>query len=126
MTGENQEKKTAEQFIVETIDSVPHLEALLLLWNSRPVQWSAEQMAQRLFVDAQAAERILQDLVRKNLIAVDESKRYGYISEGEKDQLMAAVDETYRKDLVRLTTAIHTKGPPSVQDFARAFRLKKD
>jgi hypothetical protein len=128
MTEESAAKRIAEQFILDEIDSVPHLEALLLIWNSRPVSWSAEQMAQRLFVHPDAADRILQDLTRKNLIGLEAGtdRRYAYVSTADRDQLMASVDETYRRDLVRLSRAIHAKGSPALQDFLRAFRLKKE
>jgi hypothetical protein len=32
------------EFFLDRIDSVPHLEAVILLWNSRPVGWSAEDL----------------------------------------------------------------------------------
>ena len=38
------------RFIHEHIDSVPHLEALILLWNSRPVGWTCDELASRLYV----------------------------------------------------------------------------
>ena len=37
-----QPEMNAYEFILENIDSVPQLEALVLLWNSRPVAWSCE------------------------------------------------------------------------------------
>jgi hypothetical protein len=42
MTQENAIGKEVDQFILVEIDSVPHLEALLLLWNSKPRKWSLE------------------------------------------------------------------------------------
>ena len=36
MTDNNQHDAEVRQFLLDQIDSVPHLEALLLLWNSRP------------------------------------------------------------------------------------------
>jgi DNA-binding MarR family transcriptional regulator len=127
MVPERVEPEAAEQFILEEIDSVPHLEALLLLWNSRPVSWAPEQLAQRLFITPEGAIRLLNDLIRKNLISRDaDAERYAYASTLRNDQLLAAVDDTYRKELVRLTQMIHSKGSPAAQDFARAFRLKKD
>lgn len=45
-------EKTEEEvfrFILDEIDTVPHLEALLLLWNSRPKQRAEEELSERLF-----------------------------------------------------------------------------
>jgi hypothetical protein len=38
MNPDETTKKEVDQFILDEIDSVPHLEALLLLWNTRPKQ----------------------------------------------------------------------------------------
>ena len=115
-------------FIIEQIDSVPHLEALLLLFNSRPKAWSIETMAKSLYVRSEVAARILDSLAQRNLIAVD-SHRPGlffYASEDDyQNRLMEAVDAVYRKEVVRVSSLIHSKGS-AVRDFARAFRIKKD
>ena len=48
-----------DRFIAEQIDTVPHLEALLLLWNSRPKAWTVPEMAHALYVPSELAENIL-------------------------------------------------------------------
>ena len=58
-----------DQFILERIDTVSHLEALLLLFNSRPKTWSTEEMAKSLYVRNDAASKILDNLLQRNLIA---------------------------------------------------------
>jgi predicted ArsR family transcriptional regulator len=118
-----------EQFIYEKIDSVPHLEALLLLWNSRPQPWQVSNLAKRLYVDPAAARGLLQDLARRELIEAvgDPPDSFSYTTGSvERDQLIAAVDATYRREVVRISTLIHTKPSASVQAFARAFRLTKE
>lgn len=54
----------AYEFILEKMDSVPHLEALILLWNSRPVGWTCEELASRLYVPSEKVNDLLRDLVR--------------------------------------------------------------
>jgi hypothetical protein len=85
-------------------------------------------MAKGLFVARAAAKEILNDLVRQRLIVpvsrVDEA--YRYESEPDKDQLLAAVDSTYRRELIRISRMIHSKPSKAVREFARAFRIKKD
>ncbi len=39
---------------------------------------------------------------------------------------MESVDAVYRKEVVRISSLIHSKAPAGVRDFARAFRIKKD
>ncbi len=128
MTDENQADQAVHQFVYEQIDSVPHLEALLLLWNSRPQPWLVENLAKRLYVDVSVARTLLRDLARRQLVVAvaDTPDSFCYESASvEKDQLIAAVDLTYRREVVRISTLIHTKPSSSVQEFARAFRFTK-
>lgn len=129
MTESDQEQRRVDQFILEKIDSVSHLEALLLLWNSRPKQWSPEDMARRLYVEAKIARGLLADLQRSDL-AVDVSgsaEAYCYESRSEeRDRLIESVDATYRYQIVRISNLIHSKGSSAVRDFARAFRFTKE
>jgi hypothetical protein len=116
-------------FIIEQIDSVPQLEALLLLFNSRPRGWSIETMAQSLYVRSDMAARILDSLLQRKLIAVDSHRPdvFFYASEDDyQNRLVEAVDAVYRKEVVRVSSLIHSKGSAGVRDFARAFRIKKD
>jgi hypothetical protein len=117
------------QFIIEQIDSVPQLEALLLLFNSRPKGWSLETMANSLYVRSDMAARILDSLLQCKLIAVDSHRPdvFFYASEDDyQNRLVEAVDAVYRKEVVRVSSLIHSKGSAGVRDFARAFRIKKD
>jgi predicted ArsR family transcriptional regulator len=116
-------------FIIEQIDSVPQLEALLLLFNSRPKTWSIEAMAKSLYVRSDMAARILDSLLQRKLIAVDSHRPdvFFYASEDDhQNRLVEAVDAVYRKEVVRVSSLIHSKGSAGVRDFARAFRIKKD
>lgn len=117
------------EFILENIDSVPHLEALMLLWNSRPAGWTLDELASRLYVPMQKAADILYDLLRVELIAKSDETpvRYRYLAaSADQDRLMTQVDAVYRRDLVRISTMIHSKASPAIRDFARAFRFKKE
>jgi len=117
------------EFILQKIDSVPHLEAIVLLWNSRPVAWSAEELATRLYIDPAKVTALLRDLVRLQLIAESAGSppRFAYSQRSkEQDELMQSLDAAYRRDLVRISTMIHSKISSSVLEFARAFRLKKE
>jgi predicted ArsR family transcriptional regulator len=127
-TGSKQEEDEVYRFIFENIDSVPHLEALLLLWNTRPANWSPENLAKRLYIDRNSARDLLQDLSREELIApaAETTEQFYYKTKSpEMDRLIATVDETYRTQLVRVSTLIHSKASSAVRDFARAFRFTK-
>lgn len=127
MSEESPLRAEVDEFIVREMDSVPHLEALLLLWNSRPKQWSAEEMAAALYVKAGEARGILEGLARRRLAERGADEAYRYWSDaGERDALIGAVEENYRRNLVRISRMIHSKASPGVRDFADAFRFKKE
>ncbi len=125
----NRDDNEVFRFIMQEIDSVPQLEALLLFWSSSPAVWSGRELAQRLYVNPDVANKLLADLARKKLIAAipgaQGAYRYDSGSE-EQNQLMGRIDATYRREIVRISTMIHAKPSPAVRDFARAFRFTKE
>ncbi|HEY3458214.1 MAG TPA: hypothetical protein VGK64_26775 [Bryobacteraceae bacterium] len=118
------------RFILNQIDSVPQMEALLLVWESRPKKWAENEIAERLYIGIDAVRNIMQELVRRRLLAADtqqSAKQYFYESKPEDlDGLIEVVAATYRRDLVRVSTFIHTKASSAVRDFARAFKFTKE
>ena len=124
MTQENPGKEV-DQFILAEIDSVPHLEALLLLWNSKPRKWSLEEIAKALYLSADETRYILNDLKQRGFLKAD-AECYFYDQEYQRDELIEEVAKTYRKELIRISRMIHSKASASVREFARAFKLKKD
>lgn len=125
MTQEDLVRRQVDQFILEEIDSVPHLEALLLLWNSRPKQWSPEDMGRALYLTTEYTQPVLQELANRKLASAADG-RYAYESDPERDKIIEALDRIYRREIIRISNMIHSKASPAVRAFARAFRLKKD
>ena len=125
----NEETSLVDQFILEQIDTIPHLEALLLVWNKRPKAWSVDEMAGALYVPAELAVKVLRDLVQRGLLEETPSPpleyRYKFHS-AERENLIALVEKTYRRELIRVSRMIHAKAPFAVRDFARAFRFTKE
>ena len=118
------------EFIAEQIDSVPHLEALLLLHGQVAEHWTIERAAARLYMSPEAAEKILETLEQRKLVKkwVDDSAiRYQYDPEwDETGQLMGRVAMVYSQHLTPIATFIHSKASRPVLEFARAFDLKKE
>jgi hypothetical protein len=116
------------RFLTEKVDTVPHLEALLLLWDSRPKAWTHEEISVRVYVPPAQAQGILQDLLRQKLVVPDAEVPEGFRYDDSWDDsgLMPRVVATYRQQLVRVANLIHSKASPAVRDFARAFQFKKE
>jgi hypothetical protein len=121
-------RSEADEFIDACIDSVPHLEALLLLWNQTGKAHTAEETARYLYIETSRAAAILQDLERLGLSVSEPGPpaAYRYASGSpDRDRVMVEVDRTYRRELVRVTRMIHSKGSQGARAFARAFRFTK-
>jgi hypothetical protein len=118
------------RFIEERIDSVPHFEALLLLWEGGAMRWSADVIAARLYVSGDRAESILEDLVMRRLAGRGQgegSAYYVYDAAWDADgQQMTRIASAYRRQLLQVAALIHSRGSAAVRDFARAFRIKKE
>lgn len=117
------------RFVTHEIDSVPELEALLLVWQTRPAVWTSAGLAKRLYILSEQAQVLLSDLSRKGLLSVvsGESAAYRYDpGSDQRDLLMARTEAVYRKEIVRISTLIHAKPSSAVRDFARAFRLTRE
>jgi hypothetical protein len=127
MSQDNPQNPRVDQFILDQIDTVPHLEALLLAWKKRPKVWPVDEMAHALFIPEDLAEQVLRDLAERELLqrSADGSFGYAAISQ-EQDELVCDVEATYRRELIRVTRLIHGKAPSSLREFARAFRFKKE
>jgi hypothetical protein len=122
---QNSTRKAVDDFILQEIDTVPHLEALLLLWNSRPRQWSFDGMSSSLYLPPDLTRQVIADLERRGFIALTEDHHFSY-RPSDRDQLVEQVDKIYRREVVRISNMIHSKPAASLREFARAFRFKKD
>lgn len=125
MEEESLLRRQVDQFILDQIDSVPHLEALLILWNGQPRPWLSDEMARSLYIPVERTQVILHELQQRGL-AVSESSQYRWNPDSTHAGLMPHVDRIYRREIVRISSMIHSKASPAVRQFARAFRLKKD
>lgn len=116
------------QFVAEKIDTVPQIEALLLLWENPAQSWSAAQIASRVYVEQDVAKLILEALRRRQLITTEgDPPLYRYSRDWDTSgDLMHQVATEYRRHLVQLATFIHSGASSSVREFARAFDFKKE
>ena len=115
------------QFILRNIDSVPELELLLLL-AERVADISVTEAASRIYVDEDTSRMLLEALTRGRLFAPGgDPPRYRFAPEDSADEhRVREVAQAYRSHLVAMANLIHSKASGSVQEFARAFDLKKD
>ncbi|MEY4641481.1 MAG: hypothetical protein RLZZ227_1475 [Pseudomonadota bacterium] len=115
------------EFLTRRIDSVPHLEALLLFWDNPKTAWSHADIAARVYVNRDKARAILADLARHGFVAPTKEslEHYCYEAAWDEAQIMQQVATAYRNHLVHIANLIHAKaGSTPAQEFARAFKFK--
>lgn len=114
------------RFVLTSLPTVPHLETLLLLWRDAQRVWNVEQIASRLYIAPAVAKGLVEDLIRAELVTVDDSGRYG--SRREPQDLVDLVDEldhTYVRHLRAITDLIHSNTQRKATRFADAFSWRK-
>jgi hypothetical protein len=114
------------RFIVEMLDSVPELEAVLLLSTHRDRPWSVKEAGARLYVSETVAAHVLNALADRGVLAM-EGPLYRYAPiRPELDVVVQDLASTYATNLIAVTRLIHGKPTDSVRQFADAFRLRKE
>jgi hypothetical protein len=117
------------QFIVDNIDSVAQLEALLLLRGATGQAWSCDAVAKRLYIPPKTAADLLRVLHERELIMLADpdarTYRYGPTT-ADRVRLVEQLAITYAQRLVAVTLLIHAKAARSIEGFADAFRLRDD
>jgi hypothetical protein len=116
------------RFIAERIDSVPELETLLIMSAEESRSWSVQDIAARTYVAPRFAAAVLDALCQRRLVTcAEDGRHYQFrpVSEEER-QIVAETAKVYRLHLIPVATFIHNKASTPVQEFARAFSLKKD
>jgi hypothetical protein len=117
------------QFILEKIDSVAQLEALLLLRSRPEDKWSVQALACRLYIDETQTAGLLTYLCAEGFAVAVAGEPAVYQYQPSSSELRRNVDrvaEIYSRHLVPVTNLIHSKPKTRVQEFADAFKFRKD
>lgn len=118
-----------KQFILKSIDTIAQLEALLLLRGNQSEEWDAEKVAKRLYISEQETALILRRLCDEEFIIAksEQPLRYQYQpGSAELRHMVNQVADIYSKQLVPVTNLVHSKPRTRIQEFADAFKLRKD
>ncbi len=114
-----------KRLIAEHIDSVPELEAVLLLREHATRDWTPTEAGQRLYVSTTVAAHVLAKLASHGFLTQSEAG-YRFAPGPEIAPQVDQLAEAYARHLVEVTHMIHKKPPPSIRQFADAFRFRKD
>ena len=114
------------RFILTSIPSVPYLEAVLLLRGEPHREWDTAAAARRLYLPETHTAELLQGLQDAGIaLRGPAGLRYAPAT----DELRTVIDQLaahYAADLVGVTDLIHSRVDKKAQQFADAFRFRKD
>jgi len=117
------------QFILAKVDSVAQMEALLLLRSKPEEPWCVQSVARGLYISEEQTAEVLAKFCSDGFLALKSSDPplYQYRpATAELTQILDRLAETYSKHLLPVTNLIHSKPKTRVQEFADAFKLRKD
>lgn len=118
------------QFILDRIDSIAQLEAVLLLRESPDTWWECKQVADRLYITEQNCVSVLSGLCEHELLlhtTFDDRPAYRYRpGNGDLREMVDRLAYYYAKHLVPISNLVHAKARSRVEGFARAFDLTSE
>lgn len=114
------------RFILTSIPSVPYLEAVLLLRAEPEKEWDASQLARRLYVPERTGAELL-ELLRSSGVGIPVGAAgLRYAPAPELADLLDRLAQAYASNLVTVTDLIHSRIDRRAQQFADAFRFRKE
>ena len=116
------------RFILTSIDSIAHLEALLLLRDHPEQKWTCTMVAERIYIGEPQAAALLSKLVARGFIVTEGNDPSAFSYHPKTEEMAKSIDqlaETYTKYLVPVTNLVHQKSRRDIVEMADAFKLKK-
>ena len=115
-------------FISLYLDSVSALEILLLLRTNREREWTIDQISTELRSSSAGIEARALMLVKKGLLKTGTSSSvYQYRPRLEElDLIVLDLAQLYPKNKNRIIEQIYSPKKTAVQEFADAFKLKRE
>lgn len=107
--------------------TIPHIEAILL-FRRESKTWTPVQLATRLYLAETGAGEVLADLEALGVVAREDPQgpyRYGPRTEALA-ALLDRLERTYSRNLVEMTRLVHAARDNAAEQFAKAFRIRKD
>ena len=117
------------KLVLEHIHSVDQLDVLLLCHRTRDREWTAREVADELRTNLQMSSAALSDLSYRGFVAMVDTTRQSYRyqpGDPAMDRTVGSLAALYPMFRHRVIELIFTRGKSDIQDFADAFKIKKD
>jgi hypothetical protein len=117
-------------YILDSVPSIPYLEAMLLMKSQLLQQWDIDTLSKRLFITKNATEQVVKQLLLSGIIKSSENDTQFYYFHPIDDKLNTLIDQLgalYITNLVEITNMVHSRNEQSAaQKFSEAFMWRKD
>lgn len=114
------------EFILRNISCVAQVEALLLLRADPKTEWDAGAVFRRLYINEKEAQKLLSEMHQQGFLAANSSFYRYEPHTPELKEMLERVADLYHHYLLPVTHLIHSRPKSRVQEFADAFRIRKD
>jgi hypothetical protein len=114
---------------IQTIESIPHLEAMLLLRKEPAQVWNEMEVAKQLYISSDIASSMLADLCAMQICSQNPAgDGFIYAPSSGFNELIDQLAKYYSYHLIEVTNMIHAKANTGrrARLFADAFKFKKE
>jgi DNA-binding IclR family transcriptional regulator len=116
------------RFILTSVPSVPFVEAMLLFMAKPDRALTVDDIARGLYMPRAAAAQVVEALREAHVVVAD-AQPDGWRFAPDTPELEAMLRQlatAYSRDLIGVTDLIHSRTARRAQQFADAFRIRKD
>ena len=118
-----------EKFIAREIGSLEQLEILLFVSGNPHKWWTVQDIYNVVKSSPASVTDRLNEMVDRGFVRkeTDSETRYQFAPTDENVwNITSELRTAYKEKSVKVVQAIYSKPPDAVQEFAKAFRLRKD
>lgn len=111
------------------IKSLEQLEILFLLSGNPHKWWTANAVYEVVKSSLSSVQERLNDMLQRGFLRQETGNetRYQFAPSDENIwKIISELREAYKERPVKVVQAVYSKPPDAVQEFARAFRVRKD
>lgn len=115
------------RFVLTSIPSIPFMEAMLLFKGlpGQPVE--TRSVAERLYLSEKQAGLLVDQLRETRIVEpVPQSGAHRYAPDAELSAMLDRVAHAYVHNLIGITRLVHSRTERMAQQFADAFKFRKD
>ncbi len=119
-----------KRFIHTTINSVEQLEVLLFLMSNAEVEWSAEDVSERIRSTPESVKVKLEELYAARLLTVRREPRpcyrYAPNSSALAQEVAESLDKAYTEGKDTIIQLIFSRPMDNIRIFADAFKIRRE